>query len=420
MKQKYISLYAGAALFLTSAAYAQDNTIEVLHYFTSGGEAAAINALKESFEAAGGTWVDTPVAGGGGEAHDQALKARVLAGNAPGAAMPKLRDAQDWAKQGYLVDLEDVAAAERWDEIYPDAIKEAAKTDGKWSAVPIDLLRADVLWVNPKVLEKIGAGIPKTWDEFNAVSDKLLAAGITPIAHGGQNWQDTLLFEYVALGIGGAEFHRKVFVDADAAALSSDTMRQTFDQLRKLRGYMDKNVSGRDWNLATSMLMKGEAAFQLMGDWVKGEVTAANLEPGKDILCVPTPRNEATGFLWISNSMSFFAKAKGDTTATPAQKLLAAVLSHADAETAYALKKGGGVARMGVDTTPFDACAKFEIDTAAEAAKAGTLNADFVGGMTPIANMRGAVYDVVTKFMNTEMTSDDAMTELANAIELAR
>src|SRR5262245_11691601 len=135
MNRLVLSLGAAASLLVALPAHAQDAGIEVMHYFTSGGEAAAINALKESFESAGGKWTDTPVAGGGGEAHDQALKARVLAGNPPGAAMPKLRDAQSWAQDGYLIDLEDVAKAERWDEIYPDAIKEAAKTDGKWSAV---------------------------------------------------------------------------------------------------------------------------------------------------------------------------------------------------------------------------------------------------------------------------------------------
>lgn len=51
--------------------------------------------------------------------------------------------------------------------------------------------------------------------------------------------------------------------DLDAEALGSDTMKASFDQMRKLRGYVDANFSGRDWNLATAMVMNGEAAFQI-------------------------------------------------------------------------------------------------------------------------------------------------------------
>ena len=57
------------------------------------------------------------------------------------------------------------------------------------------------------------------------------------------------------------EFFNKAFVELDQATLTSDTMKAVFDQMRKLRGYVDGNFSGRDWNLATAMVMN-EAAFQ--------------------------------------------------------------------------------------------------------------------------------------------------------------
>src|SRR5262249_48963928 len=114
-------------------------------------------------------------------------------------------------------------------------------------------------------------------------------------------------------------------------------------------------------------------------------------------------------------------KQKGDATATDGQKLLAAVLSHGDAETAYALKKGGGVARLGVDPAPFDACGKWEIETSGTANQAGTLLPDFIGGMAPMAGVRGAVFDSVSAFFNTpDMSSEDGMKNLINAVELAK
>ena len=95
----------------------------------------------------------------------------------------------------------------------------------------------------PQVLAKVGVTeMPKTWDEFNAVADKLKAAGITPLAHGGQPWQDATVFEVVVLGVGGADFYRKALVELDQAALTGDTMIKVFDQLRKLRGYVDPGL----------------------------------------------------------------------------------------------------------------------------------------------------------------------------------
>lgn len=421
MKHRILAHMAGAAaILLASAVHAQEKSVEMLHYFTSGGEAAAINALREKFEEAGGTWVDSPVAGGGGASHDQVLRSRTLAGDAPGAAMPKMRDAYAWQNEGYLVDLSELAAEGKWDDVYPSVVRDTAKHDGKWVAVPVDLQRGDFMWVNPEVLAKVGAEPPKTWADFIEVSDKLKAAGITPIAHGGQPWQDAYLFVAALIGVGGPDLFDKVLSKGDVETIRSDAVVKAFDELRRMRGYVDDNFSGRDWNLATGMLMRGEAAFQFNGDWVKGEVTNAELTPGKDILCLDTPRDTPGGYLWSSNTISFFAKSTDDLQPSEGQKLLARVISSAEAQTAYSLKKGNTPARLGVDKSPFDACAKFEIESVAEAQDNGTLIADFVPGMAETASYRGSMIDVITNFFNSDMSSADAANALAEAVELNR
>ena len=66
-------------------------------------------------------------------------------------------------------------------------------------------------------------------------------------------------------------------------------MKKAFDQLRTIRGMVDPNFPGRDWNLATAMVIKGEAGMQIMGDWAKGECVNAGKKPGKDFLCFRFP-----------------------------------------------------------------------------------------------------------------------------------
>ena len=219
----------------------------------------------------GGLWTDMPVAGGGGDAAMTALRARVLSGNAPTAVQLKGPAIQEWYEEGALSDISSVAKKYGWADVLPASIAGHMKCEGKWCAAPVNVHRIDWIWANAKVLADNGIVMPTSWDEFNAAADKLMAKGITPLAHGGQAWQDATVFEAVALGIGGPEFFHKAFVDLDTATLKSSTMVKVFDQMRKLRGYVDSNFSGRDWNLATAMVMNGEAAFQIMGDWAKGE-----------------------------------------------------------------------------------------------------------------------------------------------------
>ncbi|WP_285199494.1 extracellular solute-binding protein, partial [Klebsiella pneumoniae] len=93
------------------------------------------------------------------------------------------------------------------------------------------------------------------------------AAGIIPVAHGGQNWQDFTTFESVALGVGGTEFYKKALVQLYQATLKSETMTKVLTTFKRVKSYTDKNAPGRDWNLATAMVIRGEAGMQLMGDW---------------------------------------------------------------------------------------------------------------------------------------------------------
>jgi len=408
----FLSAAAISAFALPSAAFA-DGTVEVLHWWTSGGEAKAVGELKKSFEAQGGTWIDSPIAGGGGDAAMTALRARVVAGNPPTAVQLKGPGIQEWAIEGSLNDVDDVAKAENWDSVLPPVLAEIMKYEGKYVAAPVNIHRVDWIWANPAVLAKVGVTeVPKTWDEFNAVADKLKAAGITPLAHGGQPWQDATVFEVVALGIGGPEFYHKAIHQLDQASLTSDTMIKVFDQLRKLRGYVDEGFSGRDWNLATAMVMNGEAAFQIMGDWAKGEFLAAGKVPGKDFLCAPAPGN---GYILNSDSFTFFKVAGEDNL--KGQKVLASLIMSPGFQETFNLAKGSIPARTDVSLDKFDDCAKKSHEDLTAAIAANALEPSMAHEMAVPRTVRGEFLDVVTNFFNSDQSSADAVQALASAIQ---
>ena len=392
-----------------------DGTVEVLHWWTSGGEAKAVGELKSAFEAEGGTWIDSPIAGGGGDAAMTALRARVIAGNPPTAVQLKGPGIQEWAMEGALNDVDAVATNENWDGVLPPALASIMKFEGEYVAAPVNIHRVDWLWANPEVLAKVDVTeMPKTWDEFNAVADKLLAAGITPLAHGGQAWQDATIFEDVVLGVGGADFYRKALVELDQDALSGETMVKSFDQLRKLRGYVDANFSGRDWNLATAMVMNGEAAFQIMGDWAKGEFLASGKVPGTDFVCAPTPGN---GFVLNSDSFTFF-KVSGEDRLTGQQVLASLIMSPSFQET-FNLAKGSIPARTDVSLDKFDICAKRSHEDLLAAIASDSLVPSMAHEMAVPRSVRGEILDLVTNFFNSDMSSEEAAESLAAAVKRA-
>ena len=281
---------AASAIGLAGGASAADvKEVQMLHWWTSGGEAAALNVLKQDLAKEGYAWKDVPVAGGGGEGAMTALKAMVAAGNPPTASQILGYFAVDYAEAGKLGDITSLATKEDWAKVVPTALQKFTTTNGKWDAVPVNIHSVNWVWINKAVMDKIGGTEPKTFDDFTALLDKAKAAGVIPLALGGQPWQEATLFDSVVASTGGIDFYKKAFIDLDESALKSDTMKKSFDNLAKLRAYTDPNFAGRDWNLATAMVIKGDALVQVMGDWAKGEFKAANKEAGKDFLCYRFP-----------------------------------------------------------------------------------------------------------------------------------
>ena len=414
MTMKFLGAVSGMAIVASTAAFADGHAspeAEVLHYWTSGGEAKSVAVLQEEFAANGGTWTDMPVAGGGGDAAGTALRARVLAGNAPTAAQIKGPAIQEWYEEGVLADISAVAEANNWSKILPEAIAGHMQCEGTWCAAPVNVHRVDWIWANAEVLSANGIDMPTTWDEFNAAATKLQAAGVIPLAHGGQAWQDATVFEAVALGILGSDGFRKAFVELDMDTLKSDDMVAVFDQMRTMRGYVDENFSGRDWNLATAMVMNGEAAFQIMGDWAKGEFMAAGKVPGEDFLCLSPP---GEGFLYNVDSFAMFAVDGDDKQA--GQALLAELVVGESFQEVFNLNKGSIPVRTDVALDNFDSCAVLSADDMAASNEGGSLLPSYAHGMALRGAQAGAITDVVTAHFNSDMSSDDAVQMLADAV----
>ena len=413
MSKSFPRLTVVALAAILGAGVAHADELEVLHWWTSGGEAKAAAELKKEMEAEGHTWKDFAVAGGGGDSAMTVLKSRVISGNAPAAAQIKGPALQEWAAEGVLANIDDVAKAEKWDSVLPPVVANVMKYKGHYIAAPVNVHRVNWLWANPEALKKAGAKLPTTWDEFFVTAEALKKAGIIPVAHGGQNWQDFTVFESVALGVGGVDFYKKALVQLDPATLTGPQMEKVLTTFKRIKDYTDKNAPGRDWNLATAMVIKGEAGMQLMGDWAKGEFLAAGKKPGVDFVCAPAP-STAKSFSFNIDSFAMFKLR--DKANVPAQKDLAKAIMSPSFQELFNLNKGSIPVRLDVPLDKFDECAKESHRDFVAASKDNTLLPSIAHSMAVPPAAEGAIKDAVSKYWNDDKeTAAQAQAEILKA-----
>ncbi len=409
-----LSKLATAVALVVAGNAALAGEVEVLHWWTSGGEAKSVGELKKIMQAKGDTWKDFAVAGGGGDNAMTVLKSRVVAGNPPAAAQIKGPAIQEWASEGVLANLDPIAKAEKWDSLLPKVVADVMKYKGNYVAVPVNVHRVNWMWANADVLKKAGiASAPKTWDEFFVDADKVKKAGLVAVAHGGQNWQDFTTFESVVLGVGGAKFYQDAMVKLDPKALTSPTMVKSLETFRRIKGYTDAASPGRDWNLTTAMLIQGKAAFQFMGDWAKGEFSAAGKVPGKDYICAAAP-GTANAYTFNIDSFAMF-KLK-DPASQKAQADLAAAIMSPEFQEVFNLNKGSIPVRLGMDMAKFDDCAKLSSKDFVATAKNGGLVPSIAHQMAVNPAAQGAIQDAVSQFWNDDKISvADGVKNIAKA-----
>ncbi|UYB70845.1 ABC transporter substrate-binding protein [Aeromonas veronii] len=371
--------------------------VEVLHWWTSGGEAKAVEVLKSEWTKQGNQWNDFAVQGGGGKSAMTVLKSRALAANPPEAAHLKGYELKEWAGLGFLRDLTPMAEHLGWYGQMPPMVRATLSQNGALMAVPTGIHRVNWLWLNRKIFERNKLTPPTDWAQFVTVADQLKKRGITPLAIGNEPWQLAVLFETVALGEGGKEFYRKAFLEQDSATLTGPDMVQVLTRFQQLRAYVPQKYAGLKWHQATNLLESGGAAMQVMGDWVKGELSAGNYRPGEDIACLPSP-GSAGLFSYNLDSIAMFKQR--DPAQLQAQGDLAQLLMTPKFQEEFNRVKGSIPALTNPDMSKFDRCAVRSYQDFLLAEKQDNLLPSMAEGMATPTNMRQAILDVLSNFFN--------------------
>jgi len=392
-----------------AAAVSRAPKAEVIHWWTSGGESAAVKQVAQAYQAAGGVWVDTAIAGG-----DQSRAVtinRIVGGNPPTAAQFNTsKQFLDVIEAGMLNNVDKVARAQNWDQMLPPPIIDVIKVDGHYYAVPLNIHMQTWFWYSKSAFQKAGiTKEPASMPEFFAALDKLKAAGIIPLAHGGQSWQETVLFSAILANMGGKELYLKAMRDRDQATLLGPAFRNVLLTFKRLKGYVDAGSPGRNWNDATALVIGGKAGFQVMGDWAKGEFTNARQVAGQHYGCMA---GFTAGTPYLIQGDVFVFPRTDNAQAVRAQQLLANVVSQPKLQLGFSKLKGSIPVRQDVNAAELDVCAQKGIEIMKDRERQAGVTEVY---LTPDQN--GAMQDVLTAYWNTSMPVEKAQKSIANALK---
>ena len=409
MKFLKSSLLSAAAAIVASQASAAD--LEVTHWWTSGGEAAAVAEFAKAFDATEHTWIDGAIAGSGGTARPIIIS-RILGGDPMHATqLNHGRQAEELVEAGLMLDLSDIAAEGGWaDVVNPSRLLDSCTLDGKVYCVPVNIHSPQWLWLSHDAFAKAGLDVPSDWFEFVAAAPALRDAGVVPLAMGQQAWQTDLAFGAIQVAVGGTDLYLDVLTNKNADAAASAEMTKVFEAYADAR-LLSVGSNVNDWNQATNLVITGQAGGQIHGDWAQGEFQVANQVAGEDYTCLP---GLGVNEIIATGGDAFYFPKQDDPAIEAAQKELAQLMISKEVQVAFNLKKGSLPIRGDVDLSAANDCMKKGLAILA----AGNVLPDGVNAFS--ADTAGQMADLMVEFWNdTSITVADAQARYVEIIATA-
>ena len=176
-----------------------------------GAEAKAFQAVLDAFQAKTGITVTYSP-----QRTDYAtvLRTQIQGGTPPDVAIiPGIGFLRSFAAAGDLKKLSDIGLDRASiEKNYAPGILDVGTVNGDLYGIMVKLNSKSTIWYKPNEFEASSITVPKTWDDFTAVIDKLKAAGKTPLALGAKDsWTLTDWFESIYVRQAGVDAYDKLF-----------------------------------------------------------------------------------------------------------------------------------------------------------------------------------------------------------------
>src|SRR3990172_4615461 len=365
--------------------------LEIFSWWTTGGEAAGLQALYDLYpDVCPGDVeiVNATVAGGAGFNAREVLTTRMLGGDPPGSFQVHMGHelTDTWVTSNNMEPLDALYDEENWSDIFPQGVLDIVSYQGKPYSVPVNIHRANVLWYNTKVFEDNNLEPPTTFDEFFAVADALKAKDITPLALGDvEVWTAVQVMETTLLGSLGAEGYNGLWTGE--TDWSGPEVTAALETLKKMLSYVNSDHSSLSWDQANDLVISGDPAMTIMGDWADGDYKAKNFT---DFGWIPTPGTSGN-YDALSDT---FGLPKGAPNPDAVRCWLRVVGSN-EGQEAFNPLKGSVCARTDCDPSLFDSY----LQSAIEDWKSDTIVPSLAHGAAASQGWVTEIVDAATAFV---------------------
>jgi glucose/mannose transport system substrate-binding protein len=383
---------------------------EVFSWWTSGGEAAALDELFKAMMAAypNVNIVNATVAGGAGVAAQPVLQTRLANGDPPDSWQTHIgRELYDrYVTPGYCDPITALYDSDGWNDVIPQGLIDQVTQDGEKYAVPVGVHRGNGFWYNKQVLADNGVEVGETisLDEFFTAADTLKAAGIPAFGMGDneafvapQNFENTLL------AVAGPENYNALW--AGDLGWDDASVTEAAETFSRLLEYVNDDHQALTWPDAAQALIDGKVAFNAMGDWAFGEFVKKDVVDQIGWVSAP---GTAGSFVLV---VDCFTLPKGAPNAAAAEGWLK-VLGTVGAQAEFNPLKGSIPARTDVPRDGFSEYHIWSMDSFAEDA----LVASMAHGEAASPAFQQSIYDAVNAFVS-DKDVDTLVSTIATASE---
>ncbi|MDR1386381.1 MAG: ABC transporter substrate-binding protein [Propionibacteriaceae bacterium] len=385
--------------------------VEVFTWWSTGSEALGLEAMVEVFDRdhPDVNFVNGAVAGGGGSSKNL-LQDRLDAGDPPDSFQAHAGlEIQDYILAGQVEDISALYDEFNLRSVFPTDLVDLLTSGGKIYSIPSNIHRANVIWASVPVLT--AAGLPAT-AEFDSMSAfiealeqiKTATPDAIPLSVGGV-WTQVHLLEVVLIAELGPQAYNGLW--DGTTDWKSGEVKAALEIFNKLMSYTNTDRDSLDWEEPSTMLIDGQAAFNIMGDWAPANFDSKNQVDGADYVYAPAP-GTAGVFDFLADSFTL-------TTGAPhpeGAKAWLQTISSLDGQVAFNQIKGSIPART--DITPSDFSTYQQ--TAISSFKNDTIVPSLQHGAAATIVQLNTITQAVSKFTSGASDIETFQAELAQAM----
>lgn len=386
-KSSDTTVAAGTPTTTGGASGVTSTEMEVFSWWTGGGEAAGLDAMIKIWDSKypNTKFVNAAVAGGAGSNAKAVLAQRLSANDPPDSFQGHAgAELSDYIKAGQVMPLNTYYTEWGLNDVFPADLVRQITVDGSVYSVPVNIHRANVLWISPKLTSAAGiTAVPTTFDEFLAALEKVKASGVTPLALAEQ-WTVKHLMETVLLSKLGVDGWTALWTAA--GDWTAQPVTDALTAFKTVLGYVNDDYASLTWQDAAKRVVDGKAAYNIMGDWVDGYFGELKMTPHTDYEWAPVPGTSGV-YDWLSDS---FTMPKGAKHAD-ATKAWLELCGSKEGQDAFNPVKGSIPARKDADKSKYGVYLKTAMDDWASAKLAGSLTHGVVANNAWNTDIDGAL-----------------------------